>query len=328
MIVIKTSITTVGPLSIAMPVPEGARENAFRNAPVMARGIDADGNLQLTGYLPATTLRGFLRRAAVLPDMAQAAKKGAHYTLQRAYSELIGQDSESEKSAEDVDLIAIRAARDASPVLDLFGSGLGIKSRLSVSHFLPAVNVLPQPFSGTRKDLDDTEEAFELLADPEKETFFARSAANSQRARAAALVGALERKIRTAKRVGMDLSALEAEKEVAQALADKYEAQMGDMRNSSRTILTWWALPAGLVLSGRMVIERDQPRDIDLIMRGLAALSLNPVLGAHRARGCGEIAGKFDFYRDGTLFRRVVSGDYAPAEITDFSEQKSPGSAA
>jgi hypothetical protein len=64
-LIIHGTITTVGPLSISMP--DGGNYGGF---PVMARGIDEDGNLKRTGYLPATTLRGFLRRGWILRSSA------------------------------------------------------------------------------------------------------------------------------------------------------------------------------------------------------------------------------------------------------------------
>ena len=105
-IVINAKIKTIGPLSIKMPKPEGSRENEFENFPVMTRGIDDDGNKLRTGYLPATTLRGFLRRAVTLRSMKAAAERGAPYKLPQIYSEMIGQDAESEKQAGDIDLLA------------------------------------------------------------------------------------------------------------------------------------------------------------------------------------------------------------------------------
>ncbi|MEX2616161.1 MAG: hypothetical protein WD767_08705, partial [Alphaproteobacteria bacterium] len=150
-IIINGTITTVGPLSISMP--DTADYDGF---PVMSRGIDDDGKPLKTGYLPATTLRGFLRRAVVTHDMKEAAAAGHHYSLPKAYTELIGQDAASEKQAGDIDLLEIKKARNESPVVDLFGSGLGVSSRLRVGHFLPAVNVLPELYKGVRKDLGDT----------------------------------------------------------------------------------------------------------------------------------------------------------------------------
>lgn len=318
MIVINATIKTEGPLSIVMPVAEGTQKNAYGNFPIMTRGIDDDGNKQLTGYLPATTLRGFLRRAIVVKDMQAASEAGKPYKLPQAYSELIGQDAASEQQAGDIDLLAIKTARENSPVLDLFGSGLGIKSRLRVSHFLPSHNVLPDVITGTRKDLDDNEMAFSLLDDADKSEFFERSESNTKRARAASLLKGLERTQRGLKRKGEPTEEIDKEIEAAQKLVDKYLIEMGDMKNSSRTILEHPVLAAGLTLSGRLVIENDRERDIGLLETALNSLSLFPVLGGQSARGCGEISGTFEFTRDGIVIKKVSIGGYQPAKIDDF----------
>ncbi|WOJ93684.1 RAMP superfamily CRISPR-associated protein [Congregibacter variabilis] len=318
MLVVKAVLNTEGPLSIAMPVPEGGRANKWGQFPVMTRGVDEDGNKLQTGYLPASTLRGYLRRAAVLPDMQAAAEAGSPYRLPKAYAELIGQDAASEQASGDIDLVALQAQRASSPILDLFGSGLGIKSRLRVSHFLPSVNVLPDVFSGTRKDLDDSEQAFNLLNEADRESFANRSESNNKRAEASKLVKTLKARLKKSEKAGDDIAEIKTQIEAAERLQEKYEALMGDMQNSSRTILEHHALPAGLELHGKLVIERDTDRDIELLLRGLDALSLDPKLGAQAARGCGEISGTFDFYRNGLLFKRVSVGSYEPAKVTDF----------
>ena len=123
MIIVKAVIKTEAPLSIAMPVAQGARENDYGNFPLMPRGINDEGEKQYTGYLPATTVRGYLRRGIVEEDMRKAAADGKHYKLDAAYAELIGQDAASEQQAGDIDLLALKEARESSPVLDLFGSG-------------------------------------------------------------------------------------------------------------------------------------------------------------------------------------------------------------
>jgi hypothetical protein len=285
MLIVKAVIHTEAPLSVAMPVPEGGRANAYGQFPVMARGMDEDGNLLETGYLPATTIRGFLRRAVVVEDMQKAAAAGSPYRLPQAYAELIGQDSASEQASDDIDLLAIKKQREENPVLDLFGSGMGMKSRLRVSHFLPEKNVLPQVhrFSGVRKDLNDTEAAFDALDPQDNETFTVRARANNRRAGAQAVATSLSRKIRAAARKGEDTTALKEELAAAQALVDKHEAEMGDMRNSSRTLVQHWALPAGLDLHGKFVVEKVRGRDIELLVRGLEALSADPSIG--RAAG-------------------------------------------
>ena len=316
-IVIHCTITTVGPLSIRTPVAEGSQANRFDNFPVMTRGLDADGQVLQTGYLPATTLRGFMRRAIVTDAMAAAAAEGQHYTLQRAYAELIGQDADSEKS-QGVDLLALRKVRDENPVLDLFGSGLGIKSRLLVSHFLPTVNLLPEVFTGVRKDLEDTDGVVDMLSDADRDTYFGRNDANSRRAAAGVVVRKLEAQIRKAKKDKTDSAELETALTAAKATAAKYEAEMGDMANSSRTLTSYWALPVGIELCGRMVVQQARERDLGMIALALDTLSRQPILGAQSARGCGEITGVFDVMRDATLTKRIVIGGWTSAKTMDF----------
>ena len=326
-IVINATITTVGPLSIRTPVAEGAIENRFGNFPVMTRGIDAEGRAQQTGYLPATTLRGFLRRAIVTDSMTKAAADGKPYTLQRAYADLIGQDAESEKS-EGIDLLKLKAMRDANPVLDLFGSGLGVKSRLLVSHFLPPMNVLPEVFTGVRKDLEDTDGVVELLTEQDREQYFGRNDANSRRAGAAANVKQLDAKIRKAKKDKADAAELETALAEAKATVAKYEGEMGTMTNSSRMPTSYWALAAGLELRGRLVIQKARERDIEMVVLALDALSRRPVLGAQLARGCGEIAGVFDLTVGGVLSKKISIGGWAAAQVTEFAAVELEKSAA
>ena len=317
-IVINATITTVGPLSIAMPIAEGQMGNKFNNFPVVTRGLDEDGNKLQTAYLPATTLRGFLRRAIVTQQMTEAAAAGKPYTLQRAYADLIGQDAASE-SKDDIDLLKLRQTRDENAVLDLFGSGLGIKSRLLVSHFLPSHNVLPEVITGVRKDLEDTDGILDLLTPADSDKYLGRSAANSRRSSAVAVVKGLETKIRKATKAGEDVSELRAALEEAKGVADRYEADMGEMTNSSRTLTNYYAFPAGVELKGRLVIENARDRDLPMIELALNALSCRPILGAQSARGCGEIEGVFDALIDGVLLKKITIGGWQPSNIIAFS---------
>ena len=320
-VIVKGYIKTEGPLSIAMPTADGGRPNDYGNFPLMGRGINDEGKPALTGMLPATTLRGALRRGAVLPEMEAAAKSGEPMALRDVYENLIGQDTGSEKSQDTIDLLKLQKDRDEKPIVDLFGSGLGISSRLLVSHFVPHVNVLPEAVSGVRKDIDDTPDAFTKLSGSDQDAFVNRSTANSERADNEKLVKGLKQQIRKAEKAGSDTDALNKQLEAAQRQADKSKADMGEMKNSSRTLVGYHALPAGLELEGKLVIKNDRDRDIELLVRGLDHLSRFPVLGAQSARGCGEVSGTFDFYRDGVLFKRVTIGDYAPAVVDDLGNE-------
>jgi hypothetical protein len=87
-----------------------------------------------------------------------------------------------------------------------------------------------------------------------------------------------------------------------------------------RTIVQHFALPAGLELKGRIVVENSIDRDIELLDYALAELSLKPVLGAQSARGCGEISGHFEFFdAEGRITRKVTLGDFKPLRTMTFS---------
>ena len=312
-IIINGTIRTKGLLSISMP-----DQSEYDGFPVMSRGIDEDGKPRKTGYLPATTLRGFLRRAIVLRDMKTAAAAAHPYSLPRAYSELIGQDANSEKQAGDIDLLEIRKTRDSSPVLDLFGSGLGIASRLRVGHFVPEVNVLPEEYRGVRKDLGDTDGVIELLSESDAKSYYSREASNSARAQAETFLTKLQREQRAAIRKNEDTTDLDRQLKEAQKLVDKYKSDMGEMQVSSRTLVRYTALPADIALHGRIVIVKAKDRDLEMIEYGLDCLSRSPVLGAQSARGCGEIDGSFDVIRDGSIEKRITIGGYSTAQIDVF----------
>lgn len=311
-IIINGTITTVGPLSIAMP--EG---RDFEGFPVMGRGVDGDGKPEMTGYLPSTTVRGFLRRAVVTDLMQKASDGGNPYTLQKAYSELIGQDAESEQQAGDIDLLEIQKTRDASPVLDLFGSGLGIASRLRVGHFLPEKNILPSEFHLARKDLGQTDGVVEAMGADDQKAYYGRNESNRARSQAEAVLSTLKRKKRQLKE-DEDPADIDAQIAEAEKLVEKREKEMGGMEVSSKAIFSHFALPAGLPLNGRMVILKAKERDLEMIEFGLDQLSQNPVLGAQSARGCGEISGSFDVLSDGALKKKITIGGYEPAKIDEF----------
>jgi CRISPR type IV-associated protein Csf2 len=314
-IVIHSTITTKAPLSISLPEASGV-DSKFKNFPLMARGIDINGYKRYTGYLPATTIRGFLRRAVVLEAMKDAAKKGNHYTLQKAYEDLIGQDAESEAKQE-IDLIKILEKRESNPIIDLFGVGLSLKSRILVSHFLPETNITPDEYTGVRKDLDDTEGAVESLVSSDQETFMSRSDSNSRRSKAKAVINNLRRDLAAAKKKKENekIAKLEESIEVAVAHAKELGDEMGLMENSSKTVVSYFALPADIKLNGKIIVENAKDRDLNLIETALNSLSMRPLLGGQVSRGCGEIAGKFDISVDGDLIKTIEIGNWQKAEV-------------
>ncbi|MDO8311993.1 MAG: hypothetical protein Q7T25_08645 [Sideroxyarcus sp.] len=105
-------------------------------------------------------------------------------------------------------------------------------------------------------------------------------------------------------------------------MVERCKSEMGDMTNSSRTLTSYFALPTGIELKGRLVIENARERDLPMIELALNALSMRPILGAQSARGCGEIEGTFDVMVDGVLTKKIAIGAWKTATITDLSGEK------
>ncbi|WP_281015971.1 RAMP superfamily CRISPR-associated protein [Minwuia sp. IMCC3077] len=306
-------IRTEAPLSISMPVAERQRANDWGNFPVMGVGQNDEGEIIRTGYLPASTVRGALRRFAVLPDMEAAAQAGKHYTLPEAYMALVGQDADSEKQPDEIDLVTIQKEREDNPVIDLFGSGLGVKSRLIVSNFVPEHPVLPEPFTNVRKDLEDTEHVLDDLKQEDRGLYLSRNVANRKRAQARAVLERLERDMRRRKSKGEDVTDMPEQIAAANELVEKYEADMGGMGVSTRAIFTFFALPMGLELKGRFVVRGYRDRDLPILLQALDGLSRFPVLGAQSARGCGQVSGQARIEVDERLEQVVFFGGFSPS---------------
>ncbi len=306
-IIINATLTTVQPVSIKLPEQSGH--------PKMTRGVDSDGRPKKTAYIPATTVRGKLRRLAVQPLMQQAAAAGKPWTLHQVYEAMLGQDASSETS-EDIDLVALKKRRADNHLVDLFGAGLGVKSRLSVGHFVPVVDVEPEAFAGVRKDLDSDIDVLDAMADSEVSRFVNRNATNSKRAAAEAVVKKLASQVRKAEKAVQDATEIKAALALAEAQRNELLAAMGEMKNSTKTLFSYEAMPSGIELKSRMIIDKATAKDLSTLLGALDLFSRTPVLGAQTARGCGEVCGNFQLLDgEGAVLGVVSVGGYAPSQV-------------
>lgn len=307
-IIINATLTTIQPVSIKLPDQEGH--------PKMTRGVDSNGHPKKTAYIPATTIRGKLRRLAVQPLMQAAAACGNPWTLHQVYEAMLGQDAASE-AAEEIDLVALKKRRHDNHIVDLFGAGLGVKSRLSVGHFMPVVDVAAEAFSGVRKDLDSDTDVLDLMDPKEVNLFVDRNANNSKRSAAEALVKDMGRQIRKAEKADQDVAELKNALILAESQRDALVLAMGDMKNSTKTLTSYEAMPAGIELKSRIIIDKATSKDMDTLMGALDLFSRTPVLGGQSARGCGEVEGSFEMSdQDGILIGIVTVGGYRPSKVS------------
>ena len=92
----------------------------------------------------------------------------------------------------------VKRAREGSAVIDLFGSGLLVASRLRVSHFVPPP-YFAEGMKTARKDLHETDGVLDLLAAGEGESYAERSSANTKRVQTENLVRSLTRDVKKAR---------------------------------------------------------------------------------------------------------------------------------
>ena len=313
-IIIDATLTTVQPVSIKLPDQEGH--------PKMTRGVDSDGHPKKTAYIPATTMRGKLRRLAVQPLMESAKAAGKPWTLHQVYEAMLGQDAASEAS-EEIDLVALKKRRAENHIVDLFGAGLGVKSRLSVGHFVPVIDVQPESFAGVRKDLDSDLDVLDLMDAVEVNKFVGRNTVNSDRASTEALVKKLATQVRKAEKAGQDATEPKAALALAEAKRDELLLAMGDMKNSTKTLTSYEAMPAGIELKSRIIIDKATAKDMVTLTSALNLFSRTPVLGGQTARGCGEVSGTFEMSdQDGALLGVISIGGFAPAKVSLTAQGK------
>jgi len=299
------TMTLVNPVSFKMP--EGRAE--YNNFPILPA---EDG---VTGYIPGTSLRGLIRRSAVLTNASTDAANGQPWSLQRMYAELIGQDTNSEKESDLIDLDEIAETREKSPIIDLFGCGLSIKGRLQVSVLLPTTPTPPVLVSFVRKDLNSDTDVLAALTDQARKDFYDRSGANRQRARFEANLKRVERQLRDHDRSKARMSdeahgeAMAMQADLTEKLNALRERLLG-MENSTLRPLSFWALPPGLVLKGRLVIDRPRERDWKILKTAFNAMSERPMIGGHTARGCGEFKMEIDFRQGGHLIGHFSVGGF------------------
>ena len=282
--------------------------------PTMVRGVDTEGHPLRTVYIPAAQFRGRLRHESALAKM-RAAKTPVK--LPEAYMLTLGQniDTKEDVADEKVRLGELLALRAANPFIDLFGTWK-IDSRLYVSHLLPAVNVKPDTFHHIRRDLDTNEALFAELPEAETEVFYARQDGQSQASQAEGLIKVATREMHKAKKANDAAKLAEIEAKIEQLKALKKDHKAGDESGNTKHLVEMEAIPAGLQLLGKLIIKRATAQDIGTLTDAINAISLFPMLGAQRARGCGEVSGTADVcHTSGEVLAHITFGGFASAVV-------------
>jgi hypothetical protein len=313
-LILKITINPEQPLAISLPGDD-------RHFPVTTVGCSEDGRFIKTAYLPGTTLRGKVRHLLVTQMIERAFADGTPKNLAWIYSHMIGQDTASEKASDKIDLAGIQKTRAENPVLDLFGAGLNLSSRLLAGHFTPNTPVLPVVFSGVRRDLDSDVGVLERLTPQELQQWEDRQVMTSSKSDANKLVKLKKAELAAALKNKKDahvLDAIRLELATLETQAGQLKENMGDMKNSTKHLWSYEAFPQYIPLHGTWVVERALARDLTMLQDAFSLLSLNPRIGGHAARGAGEISGSVQIFLNDTSSLPIGSiyfGFFKPSEF-------------
>lgn len=296
---IQATLKAVQPLSFSLP------DVGF---PVMVR-MTATGE-EKTTYIPATTIRGRLRRCAWNEVAEALAAKSKPASLDAFYMTAIGQTRESEQEQEKIELLEIEKAHAVNPIASLFGSGLGLASKLQVSMAVPLEPVLPQEMHGVRKDISSEE--LGALEPGATGDWVERATANTARSKASGKAEKLAKDIYKEKRKGGDVEKVAAlEKQLEEVRAKEATAiEEAGSKVSTLMPISYQAAPAGTEYQLTMRARRVTLTEAGVLFRALDRFSLNPLLGAQTARGCGEVA-----MRGKVRVRDSGSDSWSPAGV-------------
>jgi CRISPR/Cas system CSM-associated protein Csm3 (group 7 of RAMP superfamily) len=302
-----------GAITVSTVNPVSFTHHSIDGLPLMTRGIDAEGRHQRTVFVPASQLRGRIRHESAAAELM----RGQKVKLEVAYMAALGQDlrPEEDTEVEQVRLAEQQAQRDRQPLLDLFGTWK-MASRLMVSHLMPTVNVAAESFSVIRRDLDANRDIMDLLGDEEQDALYERRDRQASASKVENMIKVTQRELMKAKRANKTQDVEEMETKLEELKAQKKAAKGDDDSENTKHLLQIQAIPAGIDLTGKLVVQRARPRDLDILVGAFERISLKPVLGAHLARGFGEVSGKVTFTRDGGEVLVVVGfGGYGPAQV-------------
>lgn len=305
-IMVDVLVHTVQPLTYT--------HHGVKDLPLMTRGVDAEGRPQRTVYLPAGQFRGRLRHEAAMAALRARPDKPR---LEDAYLLALGQnlDRQEDDEPEAVRLGDQLKFRRDNPFLDLFGTWK-VSSRLFVAHLMPPVNVMPERVSHIRRDLDSNEDLMGLLDGGEQDRMYDRQAKQALASKAGTLIKLTEGELRAARKA-KDTALIDQLERKLNELEDLKAQHKGqDDSDNTKHLVELQVIPAGLDLLGSITVQAPRQTDLAFLTQALDGLSRKPLMGAQRARGCGEIRGRASFRTpDGEVLAAAEFGDFQPAKL-------------
>lgn len=319
----------VGTVQAVQPLATCSKDLADRqggtNQPIPIPTITTfkGGQLHHQLYFPASGFRGKLRRsavAAVRDALIKATGKPHPFTLDEHFLLTLG----GVKGGGSMARISMKAEADwlsRNPLLSVFGAGDGgdlgfVRGQLNVGNCFCDPSLQATIFSGARTD-DLYRDKFlgRYLSDADLDQLVSRAESNRKNSGLKADLKSLTARMKTAIKAG-ELATAEA----LQAEITALEAEKSSENSIGMPLSGYKAIPPSAEMAHKLMLTRvTSPHQLGLLLAGFNYLSRDPVLGAHGAQGCGEIAFSYEVFEvlDGKRqsIGTIRGGDFVDCEI-------------
>ena len=320
---LRGSITTVTPFANSPAGCKGTdKSQLLPKMPVFLHGAIVE-----MPFISASAIRGVLRRAAAeeVVEVFRSHNEDVKFSDWLLFS--VGGIKGDEK--EDCSPRDRYRYIENNPLVALFGAGSAgaggmIGSKLHIAHAIPDKDIKPVIVESARAHEDKSLRLLEILPQAEQELAWRFTLANRDRAALDKQVKEKERELKAARKkqadtvstIGEELNALKDRLEKAEAV----QKEIGSSNAIGRPLSGYEVIPAGAEIQHRMSLDVASLPQIGLFFAALRRFAREPVIGAHRAHGCGCIRGEY------RVFERGENGAH-PLGTLEFGEISDESSA-
>ena len=280
----------------------------FANSPAGCKGqdksqllprmaVNRQGAIVNAPFISASAIRGVLRRAAAEEIAGLFGERGEDVQfvdwLLFSVGGVKGSEKETCSPRERHEYI------EGNPLVALFGAGAAgvggmIGSKLHIAHAIPDSDIEVPKIESARAHEDKSLRLLEVLPEDQQDLAWRFTIANRDRSDLSKQVRAKERELGAARKKRDDAKARELSAELdalSKRLQDAtaIQEQFGTDNAIGRPLPGYEVIPPGTEIPHRMSLDAASLSQVGLFFAALRRFARDPVIGAHRAHGCGRI---------------------------------------
>lgn len=312
------TINTVTPFTFTAPTPMGKMPQA---------GLPKIGNHL---YIPSTTIRGNLRRAArdeVQAILAEINGGEYRFSLEDFYLNTLGgvkgaKEKDGEEKEDKTAISRVFEGRPLNPLVSLFGAMAPsiIPGKVSIEHAIdngkdPALPVLITHVRSNDLTRDPASTSAMLQDGFEAEYSAMMNIADAR--------SAIAREIKGLKKQMRDATDRSEKDRLNEAVKEKEEEKKTLSVVQVSQILDYQVIPSGVTMRSNFRLMKVTEKELVLFLRAIDRMAANPVLGGRRNHGNGVIAGAWNVRVRESGARMPedagsisFNGDFSPAHTT------------